>query len=209
TRPARPRLLRRIHRQSQCDHRRARHPTRSPQHRRRPNARRRSRLALRPRWYCPGLRLVRPNTRLLHRPARRRNHPGTDHRSSHRHGPRCPATLPRPTETCGAPMTTQTTQHQLTRDTIEIPYRHVTTHFIDGAWRESQGQDTIEVTDPATNTVWGSVPVGTEEDVNAAVEAAHAAFTTGQWSKTTPTERAEIMLRIADEIEKRATELSL
>src|SRR5699024_5196008 len=29
------------------------------------------------------------------------------------------------------------------------------------------------------------------------------------WSKTTPSERAETMLRIADEIEKRATELSL
>src|SRR5690625_4054672 len=67
-------------------------------------------------------------------------------------------------------MTTQTTQ-QLTRDTLEIPYRHVTTHFIDGAWRESHGQDTIEVIDPATNTVWGSVPVGNENDVNAAVEA--------------------------------------
>lgn len=106
-------------------------------------------------------------------------------------------------------MTTQTTPHKLTRDTIEIPYRHVTTHFIDGTWRESQGQDTIEVIDPATNTVWGSVPVGNEDDVNAAVEAAHAAFTTGPWSKTTPSERAEIMLRIADEIEKRATELSL
>src|SRR5690625_1986294 len=105
-------------------------------------------------------------------------------------------------------MTTQTTQ-KLTRDTIEIPYRHVTTHFIDGAWRESRGQDTFEVTDPATNTVWGSVPVGNEDDVNAAVEAAHAAFTTGPWSKTAPTERAEIMLRIADEIEKRSTELSL
>src|SRR5690625_3332334 len=105
-------------------------------------------------------------------------------------------------------MTTQTTQ-QLTRDTLEIPYRHVTTHFIDGAWRESQGQDTIEVIDPATNTVWGSVPVGNEEDVNAAVEAAHAAFTTGPWSKTAPSERAKIMLRIADEIEKRPTELSL
>lgn len=106
-------------------------------------------------------------------------------------------------------MTTHTTQQKLTRATIEIPYRHVTTHFIDGAWRESQGQDTIEVIDPATNTVWGSVPVGNEDDVNAAVEAANAAFTTGPWSKTTPTERAEIMLRIADEIEQRSTELSL
>lgn len=62
----------------------------------------------------------------------------------------------------------------------------------DRAWRESEGQDTIEVTDPATNTVWSSVPIGNEDDVNAAVEAAHAAFTTGPWSKTTPTVRAEI-----------------
>jgi len=106
-------------------------------------------------------------------------------------------------------MTTQTTTHKLTRDTIEIPYRHVTTHFIDGAWQEGQGDEIIEVVDPATNTVWGSVPVGTRADVNAAVEAAHAAFTTGPCSKTTPSERAELMLRIADEIEKRATELSL
>ena len=52
-------------------------------------------------------------------------------------------------------MTTQTTpQQQLTRDTIDIPYRHVTTHFIDGAWQEGQGHEIIEVTDPATNTVW-------------------------------------------------------
>jgi hypothetical protein len=34
----------------------------------------------------------------------------------------------------GAPMTTQ----QLTRKTLEIPYRHVTTHFIVDAWREVQ-----------------------------------------------------------------------
>ena len=47
---------------------------------------------------------------------------------------------------------------------------------------------TIEVTDPPTNSVWGSVPVGQEYDVNAAVKAAHTAFTTGPWSKTTPTE---------------------
>jgi hypothetical protein len=106
-------------------------------------------------------------------------------------------------------MTPQTTTQQLTRDTIEIPYQHVTTHFIDGAWRQGLGDEIIEVTDPATNTVWGSVPIGKEDDVTAAVEAAHAAFTTGRWSKTTPSERAEIMLRFADEIEQRATELSL
>lgn len=105
-------------------------------------------------------------------------------------------------------MTIDTTP-KLTRNALDIPYRHVTTHFINGTYQPSHGQDTIEVTDPATNTVWGSVPVGNQDDVNAAVEAAHAAFTTGPWAKTSPTQRAEIMLRIADEIEKRATELSL
>ena len=57
------------------------------------------------------------------------------------------------------------TNAKLTRETLEIPYLHVTTHFIDGAWREALGDETNEVTDPATNTVWGSVPVGTEDDV--------------------------------------------
>lgn len=66
-------------------------------------------------------------------------------------------------------MTTDTNT-QLNRDALDIPYRHVTTHFIDGTWRPSQGQDTINATDPATNTVWSSVPVGNQDDVDAAVE---------------------------------------
>lgn len=53
------------------------------------------------------------------------------------------------------------------------------------------------------------MPVGNEDDVNAAVEAAHVAFTTGPWSETTPTDRTETLLRIANEIEARATGLSL
>lgn len=105
-------------------------------------------------------------------------------------------------------MTINTTAH-LTRDALDISYRHVTTHFIDGTYQPSHGQDIIEVTDPATNTVWGSVPVGNQDDVDAAVEAAHAAFTTGPWADTTPTQRAETLLRIADEIEARTKELSL
>jgi len=105
-------------------------------------------------------------------------------------------------------MTLDTTTHQ-TRDALDIPYRHVTTHFINGTYQPSHGQDTIEVTDPVTNTVWGSVPVGNQDDVDAAVNAAHTAFTTGPWAATTPTQRAETLLRIAEEIEARSTELSL
>lgn len=43
-------------------------------------------------------------------------------------------------------MTIDTTP-KLTRNALDIPYRHVTTHFINGTYQPSHGQDTIEVTD--------------------------------------------------------------
>lgn len=48
--------------------------------------------------------------------------------------------------------------------------------FIDGRWVEPAGTATIEVIDPATEQVCGSVPSGTEADVDAAVAAARHAF---------------------------------
>ncbi len=51
-----------------------------------------------------------------------------------------------------------------------------TTLFIDGQWVTSEGTETIEVIDPATEEVIGSVPSGTAADVDAAVSAARRAF---------------------------------
>ncbi|MGV0699426.1 aldehyde dehydrogenase family protein [Mycolicibacter sinensis] len=48
--------------------------------------------------------------------------------------------------------------------------------FIDGRWVDPAGTATIEVIDPATEQVCGSVPSGTEADVDAAVAAARRAF---------------------------------
>ncbi|MGJ3402450.1 aldehyde dehydrogenase family protein [Glutamicibacter sp. Je.9.36] len=96
-----------------------------------------------------------------------------------------------------------------TRDSLAIPYRHVDTHFIDGGWVGSAGTGRIEVTDPATGQVWGSVPAGTSQDIDRAVGAAHAAFHGTQWRSCSPSDRAALLLRIADEVEARATELSL
>jgi len=95
------------------------------------------------------------------------------------------------------------------RDNLVIPYRHVDTHFIDGGWIRSAGAERIEVTDPATGAIWGSVPAGTNQDVERAVGAAHAAFHGAQWRSYSASDRAALLLRIADEIEARATELSL
>ncbi|MEO8262681.1 MAG: aldehyde dehydrogenase family protein [Pseudolysinimonas sp.] len=83
------------------------------------------------------------------------------------------------------------------------PYRHVTDHFIDGRWVGAAGTGRIEVVDPATEQVWGSVPSGNDVDIEAAVDAAHRAFSGRGWRDLTPTERAAFLLRMADEVEVR------
>lgn len=97
----------------------------------------------------------------------------------------------------------------LARDSVILPYRNVQTHFINGQWASSTGSESIKVTDPATALIWGSVPSGTDEDVDAAVGAAHRALKSSRWKAYTPADRAALLLRIADEVEARATELSL
>jgi 1-pyrroline dehydrogenase len=79
--------------------------------------------------------------------------------------------------------------------------------FIGGEWTPSNGGDTQEIVNPATGKVIAHVPKGTKEDVNRAVAAARKAFDEG-WSDTTPRERSEAMLKLADSIESHADELA-
>ena len=86
---------------------------------------------------------------------------------------------------------------------------HPADHFIDGAWVPSVGTARIEVTNPATGEVWGSVPAASDEDLDAAMAAARRAFDAGPWPRMRPSERAEVLRRFADEVESRAAALSL
>ncbi|WP_324643683.1 aldehyde dehydrogenase family protein [Pseudarthrobacter sp. LT1] len=95
-----------------------------------------------------------------------------------------------------------------TRSGLALPHTHVDTIYFDGAWQRSRGTGRNPVTDPATGEIWGSVPDGTPEDVDAAVGSAQKAFA-GKWPRLAPSGRAAYLLRIADEVEKRADELSL
>ena len=94
------------------------------------------------------------------------------------------------------------------RTRVDLPWTHVDDHYIDGGWRASTGDVRLEVVDPATEEVWGSVPAATPEDVEAAMTAADRALRQGQWPRLTPSQRAGFLLRVADEIEKRAQELA-
>jgi aldehyde dehydrogenase (NAD+) len=103
---------------------------------------------------------------------------------------------------------TGVTDASAARSALSLPYTHVDDLFIDGAWTTAASEARNPVTDPATGEIWGSVPDGSPEDVDAAVMSARRAFA-GEWPRLTPTERAAYLIRIADEIENRASELSL
>lgn len=78
--------------------------------------------------------------------------------------------------------------------------------LINGNWRASSSGQTLETIDPATGKVIGLIPAATDEDVDAAVEAAQAAF--AGWSQTTPVKRARILWDVANLIEAHIDELS-
>jgi acyl-CoA reductase-like NAD-dependent aldehyde dehydrogenase len=80
--------------------------------------------------------------------------------------------------------------------------------FIDGGWVEPRSSKRITVVNAATEEILGTVPHGSEADIDAAVAAARRAFSHGPWHKSTPAERGAALNRFADAIQKRAGPLS-
>jgi aldehyde dehydrogenase (NAD+) len=78
-------------------------------------------------------------------------------------------------------------------------------HVIDGVVKAEAGE-LIEVLNPATEEVIGSVPAGTPADADAAVAAALAAFPA--WAAQSPGERAAVVRRISEGIAARRDELA-
>jgi len=78
--------------------------------------------------------------------------------------------------------------------------------YIGGEWVPSSGSDVIEVVNAGTEEVMGSVPSGTAEDVDRAVQAARAAFTS--WADTPALERADLMARVGQALGERGDEIA-
>jgi acyl-CoA reductase-like NAD-dependent aldehyde dehydrogenase len=78
--------------------------------------------------------------------------------------------------------------------------------FIGGQWVEPAGGDRIEVINPTTEESMGSIPEGSPEDVDRAVEAAREAFES--WSQTPRERRAELLGAIAAALSERADEIA-
>lgn len=88
-------------------------------------------------------------------------------------------------------------------------WTHVDDFYADGAWRSSTASGRIAQVDPATARTWGSVPDCSSDDVDAAFTSADRAFRSGAWATSTPSQRAELLLRVADELEARAEEMAV
>lgn len=81
-------------------------------------------------------------------------------------------------------------------------------NYVDGKWRRSKKNKTMPVVCPATGKTLAVVQESTERDVDDAVAAARYAFDSGVWSRKTPGERSNILLKFADLIEKNLERLS-
>ena len=79
--------------------------------------------------------------------------------------------------------------------------------YIDGTWVDSDGGEQVEVVNPATEEIVGRVPQATRTDVVRAVEAARRAFDEGPWPRTTPAERAVVLRRMAEIMQRRFAEI--
>lgn len=82
-----------------------------------------------------------------------------------------------------------------------------TRNTVGGELVKALGGGRLDVIEPATGAVIAQVPAGDQADVDRAVDAARAALPA--WRETTPGERAELLLRLADVVEEHAEELAV
>ncbi|MGH8472141.1 MAG: aldehyde dehydrogenase family protein, partial [Gammaproteobacteria bacterium] len=79
-------------------------------------------------------------------------------------------------------------------------------NYIDGRLVPPIGDRYLENFEPATGQVYSRVPASDGQDIEAAVVAAQGAFSA--WRRSTIEERAEMLLRLADAVERRLDEFA-
>ncbi|KPJ84171.1 MAG: methylmalonate-semialdehyde dehydrogenase [Gemmatimonas sp. SG8_23] len=80
-------------------------------------------------------------------------------------------------------------------------------NYVGGGWRAASAADTLPITNPASGEVIGQVPLSSAADVDAAVQAAKAAFPA--WRSVPAPERARILFRFKMLLEEHKEELAV
>jgi len=90
---------------------------------------------------------------------------------------------------------------------LEEPIKEVSLikNYINGEWVESKGE-IKDVVNPATGKVIARVPISTNDEIEAAVEAAKTAFP--DWRRTTPLARSRCLFRLKELLEENFEEVS-
>jgi aldehyde dehydrogenase len=83
---------------------------------------------------------------------------------------------------------------------VTIPYKSKYDNFIGGKWVAPVKGEYFDVITPITGKPYTKAAKSSAEDVELALDAAHAAA--DKWAKTPPAERANFLLKIADRIEQ-------
>ena len=81
--------------------------------------------------------------------------------------------------------------------------------FINGEFTKPLSGNTMETINPATGDVLATVAACGSADVDAAVIIAQQAFDSGKWSRLHPSERKEIIIKLADLIQENQYELAV
>lgn len=85
-------------------------------------------------------------------------------------------------------------------DGSNVQYKEKYDNFIGGKWVAPTKGEYFENVSPVDGNVFTKIAKSTPEDLELALDAAHAAKTA--WGKTSPSERANILLKIADRLEQ-------
>lgn len=98
---------------------------------------------------------------------------------------------------------------ELKRQGIDIafPYRNSYDNYIGGKWTPPVKGEYFENVSPITGQTFCRVARSGAEDIELALDAAHAAFP--KWAATPPAERSNVLLRIADRMEQNLKLLSV
>jgi aldehyde dehydrogenase (NAD+) len=88
------------------------------------------------------------------------------------------------------------------RELIEGP-----TCWIDGKWEQGGSGEPLRSVNPSTTELIREFPDGSAEQAERAILAARRAFDDGPWSRLAPRERADLLLELADLMERRAEDL--
>ncbi|MBW8834553.1 MAG: aldehyde dehydrogenase family protein [Burkholderia sp.] len=91
--------------------------------------------------------------------------------------------------------------------TTEFPFKKQYANFIGGEWVKPVGGEYFDNVSPITGEPFTSIPRSREADVELALDAAHRAK--AAWGKTSTTDRANILNRIADRMETNLQRLAV